>query len=173
MTQSVSEWLYDKNVCRTALARPHMWIPLFNHYRSSFHQVNSGKRYNSNPKKLDRVAPIDNWAPNDNNGAQNIGDPLHNQICSQVPASAACCAGCRRRLGMGVRDIFKSRQLSSQLYFQKSCQGICQVNCVTIKFLQGNCQIKFFFSNQFGKASVKSIVWNKFIFKAIVKSIIC
>ena len=47
-------------------------------------------------------------------------------------------------VGMGVRDIFKSRQLSSQLNFQKSCQGNCRVNCVTKNFLQGNCQVNFF-----------------------------
>ena len=48
---------------------------------------------------------------------------------------------------MGVRDIFKSRQLSSQSYFQESCQGNCQVNCATKK----NCF----------KAIVKSIVLPK------------
>ena len=41
-------------------------------------------------------------------------------------------------LGMGVRDIFRSRQLSSLLFFQKSCQCNCQVNCATTNFLQGN-----------------------------------
>ena len=61
---------------------------------------------------------------------------------------------------MGVRDIFKSRQLSSQLYFQKCCQGNCRVNCVTKNFLQGNCQVKYF-SNQFVRASVKPIVLQK------------
>ena len=74
-------------------------------------------------------------------------------------------------LGMGVRDIFKSRQLSSQLFFQKSCQGNCQVNCATKNFLQGNCQVNSF-SKNFVKAIVKSIVLPKKFFKAIVKSII-
>ena len=60
-------------------------------------------------------------------------------------------------VGMGVRVIFKSRQLSSQLFFQKSCQGNCQVNCVTNKFLQGNWQVNSS-SKNFVKAIVKSIV---------------
>ena len=47
-------------------------------------------------------------------------------------------------LGMGVRDIFNSRQLSSQSFLQKSCQGNGQVNCATKKILQGNCQVNFF-----------------------------
>ena len=46
-------------------------------------------------------------------------------------------------LGMGVRDIFKSRQLSSQSFFQKNF-----------------------------KAIVKSIVRPEIFFKAIVKSIL-
>ena len=74
-------------------------------------------------------------------------------------------------LGMGVRDIFKSkaivksitfpkklsRQLSSQLcdqqfssrqfsshfFPQKLCQGNCQVNCVTKTNLQGICQVNY------------------------------
>ena len=41
---------------------------------SSFHQMNAGKGYNSNPHstkrlKLDRVDPVDNRPPNDKNGA--------------------------------------------------------------------------------------------------------
>ena len=73
-------------------------------------------------------------------------------------------------LGMGVRDIFNSRQLSSQSFFKKSCQGNCQVNCATKTFLQGYCQVNFFPKN-FVKAMVKSIVLPKKFFKAIVKSI--
>ena len=57
---------------------------------------------------------------------------------------------CLYYLGMGVRDVFKSRQLSSQLFSQKSCQGNCQVNCATNKFLQGNCQV-----NSFSKSFVQ------------------
>ena len=63
-------------------------------------------------------------------------------------------------LGMGVRDIFKSRQLSSQLFFKKNGQGNCQVNCATKNFLQGNCQVNSF-SKNFVKAIVKSIVLQK------------
>ena len=43
---------------------------------SSYHQMNPGKRNNSNTnstkrlKNLDRVVPVDNRAPNDKNGAQ-------------------------------------------------------------------------------------------------------
>ena len=48
-------------------------------------------------------------------------------------------------VGMGVRDILKARQFSSQLFVQKSFQGNCQVNCATKKFLQGNCQVIVFF----------------------------
>ena len=45
----------------------------------SYHQMNAGKRYNSNPIstkrfKLDRVAPVDNRVPIDKNGARNSGD---------------------------------------------------------------------------------------------------
>ena len=47
-------------------------------------------------------------------------------------------------LGMAVRDIFKSRQFSSQFFPQKSCQGNCQINCVKKKNLQGNYQVNFF-----------------------------
>ena len=64
-------------------------------------------------------------------------------------------------LAMGVRDIVRSRQLSSQLFFKKSCQGNCQVNCATEIFLKGNCQV-IYFSNKFVKANVKSILWNNF-----------
>ena len=60
-------------------------------------------------------------------------------------------------LGMGMRDIFKLRQLSSQLFFQKSCQCNCQVNCATKNVLQGNCQVNYF-SKKVVKAIVKSIV---------------
>ena len=59
-------------------------------------------------------------------------------------------------LGMGVRDIFKARQLSSQSFFQQSCQGNCQVNCATENSLRGNCQVNYF-SKNFFKAIVKSI----------------
>ena len=75
------------------------------------------------------------------------------------------------QVGMGVRDIFKSRQLSSQSFFQKSFQGNRQVNWVTKNFLQGNCQVNNF-SKNFVKAIVKSIVLPKRFFKANVKSII-
>ena len=60
-------------------------------------------------------------------------------------------------LGMGVRDIFNSRQLSSQFFSQKSCQGNCQVNCATKNCLQGNCQVNSF-SKNFVKGIVKSIM---------------
>ena len=63
-------------------------------------------------------------------------------------------------LSMGVRNIFRSRQLSSQSFSQKSCQGNCQVNCATKKILQGNCQVNSF-SKNFFKAIVKSIVLPK------------
>ena len=76
--------------------------------------------------------------------------------------TASLCAEFRQRpansaVGMGVRDIFKSRQLSSQSFFQKNCQGNCQVNCATTNFLQGNCQVNSF-SKNFFKAIVKSIL---------------
>ena len=74
-------------------------------------------------------------------------------------------------LGMGVKDIFKSRQLSSQIFFHKSCQGNCQVNCASTNFLQGNCQVNSF-PKIFVKAIVKSNVLPKKFFNAFVKSII-
>ena len=72
---------------------------------------------------------------------------------------------------MGVRDIFKSRKLSSQSFFQQSCQGNCQANCATKNSLQGNCQVNSF-SKNFFKAIDKLIVLPKKFFKAIVKSVI-
>ena len=75
-------------------------------------------------------------------------------------------------LCMDLRDIFKSRQLSSQIFFQKNCQGNCQVNCATKNVLQGNCQVNSS-SKNFVKAIVKSIVLPKKFFKAIVEPIIC
>ena len=74
-------------------------------------------------------------------------------------------------LGMDVRDIFKSRQLSSQLYFQKSCQGNWQVNCVSKFFFQGNFQVHFFPTNLSRQLS-SQLCDTIFFFKAVVKSII-
>ena len=50
-------------------------------------------------------------------------------------------------LGMGVGDIFKSSQLSSQLFFQPICQGNCQVNCVTQFFCSRQMSNQLFVKN--------------------------
>ena len=83
-------------------------------------------------------------------------------VLVMFPLSSAVslfCGDCS--VGMGVTDIFRSRQLSSKSFLQKSCQGNCQVNCTTKKFLQGNCQVNSVSAN-FVKAIVKSIALPKY-----------
>ena len=78
---------------------------------------------------------------------------------------------------MGVRDIFRSGQLSSQLFFQKSYQGNCHVYCATKNVLQDNYQVNFFLQKQVncvtkkilqGHCQVNYLVKNYLIFMSII-----